>query len=109
MSFPAVTAKTKKTRKWLWISVAALAAAQIYFVRELLAAMIIFSAVFVIGAIVALVIYFVDRASQKTVQWAEPQTTRAAQAAAHAARNAMNRAEEFSKKQLHRQRSETAR
>lgn len=109
MTFPAVTAKAKKTRKWLWISLAGFVAVQIYFVRELVAAMIIFSAVFVIGAVVALVIYLVDRASQKTVQWAEPQTARAAQAAAHAARNAMIRAEEFSKKQLHRQRSETAR
>ena len=108
MTFPAVTARTKKARKWLWISLAALAAAQIYFVRELLAAMIIFSAVFVLGAVAALVIYLVDRASQKTVQWAEPQTARAAQAAAHAARNAMSQAEEFSKRQLRRQRSETA-
>lgn len=109
MTFPAVTAKTKKARKWLWIALAAFAAIQIYFVRELLAAMVIFSAVFVIGAVAAMVIYLVDRASQRTVQWAEPQTARAAQAAAHAAHHAMIRAEEFSKKQLHRQRSETAR
>ena len=108
MTYPAVTAKTKKARKWLWIGLAALVALQIYFVQELVAAMIIFSVIFVIGAIAALVIYLVDRAGQKTVQWAEPQTAKAAQVAAHAARNALNRAEEFSKKQLHRQRSETA-
>jgi hypothetical protein len=66
--------------------------------------MIIFSAVFAVGAIAALVIYVVDRAGQKTVEWAEPQTVRAA----HAARKAIIRAEELSKKQLHRPRSETA-
>ena len=104
MTFPAVSPKTKKARKWLWIGLAAFAAVQIYFVQELLAAMIIFSVIFVIGTVAALVIYVVDRAGQKTVKWAEPQTARAAQAA----RKAIIRAEELSKKQLHRQRSQTA-
>ena len=104
MTYPAVAANTKKARKWPWIGLAAFAAVQIYFVQELVAAMIIFSAVFAVGAIAALVIYVVDRAGQKTVEWAEPQTVRAAQAA----RKAIIRAEELSKKQLHRPRSETA-
>ena len=96
---------TKKARKWLWIGLAALAALQIYFVQELMAALFLFSVGFVIIAVAALVIYLFDRASRRTMEWAEPQTLRAA----HAARKALARAEELSKKQLHRPRSETAR
>lgn len=95
---------TKKTRKWLWISLAALAALQVYFVQELMAALFLFSVGFVIIAIAALVIYLFDRASQRTMDWAEPQTLRAARIA----RRALARAEEVRRKQLHRQRSETA-
>ena len=96
---------TKKARKWLWISLAAVAALQIYFVQELMAAMVLFSVVFAIVAVAAFLLYLFDRASQRTLAWAEPQTKRAARVA----RRALARAEEVSKKQLHRLRSETAR
>lgn len=105
MTLPEVKANAKKARKWLWIGLAAFAALQIYLVRELVAAMVLFSIMFVVVAIAALVIYLFDRAGQRTLEWAEPQTARAAQAA----RKALQRAEELSKKQLHRQRSQTAR
>jgi sensor histidine kinase regulating citrate/malate metabolism len=95
---------TKKARKWLWISLAALAALQVYFVQELMAALFLFSVGFVIIAVAALAIYLFDRAGQRTMDWAEPQTMRAARIA----RRALARAEEVRKKQLHRQRSETA-
>jgi sensor histidine kinase regulating citrate/malate metabolism len=95
---------TKKARKWLWISLAALAALQVYFVQELMAALFLFSVGFVIIAVAALVIYLFDRASQRTMDWAEPQTLRAGRIA----RRALARAEEVRRKQLHRQRSETA-
>jgi len=96
---------TKKARKWLWISLAALAAVQIYFVQELMAALVLFSVFFTVVAAAALLIYLFDRAGQRTMDWAEPQTLRAARLA----RRAWTRAEEVSKKQLHRLRSETAR
>jgi uncharacterized membrane protein YraQ (UPF0718 family) len=105
MTFPEVKANAKKARKWLWIGLAAFAALQVYLVQELLAAMLLFSLIFVVVAIAALVIYLFDRAGQRTMEWAEPQTVRAA----HAARKALDRAEEFSKKQLHRQRSQPVR
>jgi fatty acid desaturase len=104
VTLPEVKVKAKKARKWLWIGLAALAALQIYLVQELLAAMVIFSVLFAVIAIVALVIYLVERAGEQTLKWAEPQTHKAAEAA----RKALVRAEEISKKQLHRQRSETA-
>ena len=96
---------TKKARKWLWIGLAAFVAAQVYFVQELVAALLLFSVVFAIVGAAVLFLYLFDRAGQRTVAWAEPQTLRAARLA----RRALARAEEVSKKQLHRQRSETAR
>jgi hypothetical protein len=105
VTLPAVKVKAKKARKWLWIGLAAFAALQVYLVRELLAAMVLFSVLFVVVAVAALAIYLIERAGERTMDWAEPQTLKAAQAA----RKALARAEELSKKQLHRQRSETAR
>jgi 1,4-dihydroxy-2-naphthoate octaprenyltransferase len=96
---------TKKARKWLWITLGAAAALQVYFVRELMAALFLFSVVFVIVAVAALVFYLFDQVSLWTMDWAEPQTLRAARLA----RKAFTRAEEVSKKQLHRLRSEIAR
>ena len=103
MSLPEVNAK--KARKWLWIGLASLAALQVYFVRELMVALALFSVLFAVVATVVLLVYLFDRASQRTLAWAEPKTLRAARLA----RQALGRAEEVSKKQLHRLRSETAR
>jgi hypothetical protein len=87
----------RKARKWLWIALGAFVALQIYFVRELLVAFILFTGIFVICAIVALVLYLVDRASRWGLGLAGLQAKRAFVAA-----------EEISKKQLRRPRSETA-
>ena len=87
----------RKARKWLWIGLAAFVALQIYFVRELLAALILFTGVFIVCALVALVFYLVDRASRWGLGLAENQAKRALVAA-----------EEISKKQLRRPRSEPA-
>jgi hypothetical protein len=87
----------KKARKWMWLALAAFVALQIYFVQEMLAALILFTGVFVIFAIVALVLYLVDRAGQWGLGWA-----------GHQARRGLNAAEDISKKQLRRPRSETA-
>ena len=73
MTLPAVKkVNTKKTRKWLWIGLAAFAALQIYLVQELLAAMLLFSVLFAVVAVVALMIYLFDRAGQRTMKLAEP-------------------------------------
>ncbi|MBZ5642405.1 MAG: hypothetical protein LAO19_06575 [Acidobacteriia bacterium] len=87
----------KKARKWMWVGLAAFVALQIYFVQEMLAALILFTGVFVIFALVALVLYLVDRAGQWGLGWAGNQ-----------ARRGMALAEDLSKKQLRRPRSETA-
>src|SRR5579863_4755347 len=54
-----------KAGKWLWIGLAALAAIQLYFVRELLAALLLFTILFAIVAFVAVVLYVIDQAGQR--------------------------------------------
>jgi hypothetical protein len=87
----------KKARKWMWVGLAAFVALQIYFVQEMLAALILFTGVFVLFAIVALVLYVIDRAGQWGLGWA-----------GHQARRGLTVAEDISKKQIRRPRSETA-
>jgi hypothetical protein len=74
----------KKIPKWVWIS---------------LAALFIFAVLFGFGAVIAFILFLFDQASQKTVEWAEPQAKRAA----HAARRGVaHLEEEISKKLPHR-------
>jgi len=87
----------RKARKWLGIAVVAIVALQIYFVQEMIAALILFTGVFLVCAAIALVLYLVDRAGRWGLGMAEQQAKRAFVAA-----------EEISKKQLRRPRSEPA-
>ena len=81
----------------MWLGLAAFVALQIYFVQEMLAALVLFTGVFVVVAFIALVLYLVDRAGQWGLGWAGNQ-----------ARRGLAVAEDLSKKQLRRPRSETA-
>jgi hypothetical protein len=85
----------RKARKWLWIALGVFAALQIYFVRELLAALMLFTGIFIVCAVLALVLYLVERASRWGLS-----------AAGHQAKRAITAAEDISKKQLRRPRSE---
>jgi hypothetical protein len=58
-------------RKWIWIGLAAVPAIRIYYVQEMIAALIIFSVLFVGAATVVLIVFLVDSASQQIVVWAE--------------------------------------
>jgi hypothetical protein len=87
----------RKARKWLWIALGALVALQVYFVQEMVVALMLFTGIFIVCAIVALVLYLVDRASRWGLGLAGTQAKRALVAA-----------EEISKKQLRRPRSEPA-
>ena len=51
------------SKRWLWISLAAVPAIRLYYVREMIAALIMFSVLFVGVATVVLVIFLLDRAS----------------------------------------------
>jgi hypothetical protein len=94
----------KKARKWMWAGLAAFVALQVYFVQEMLAALMLFTGVFVIFAIVALAIYLLDRAGQWSLGWAGERV----RPAILLARRGLTLAEDLSKKPFRRPRSETA-
>ena len=94
----------KKARKWMWVGLAAFVALQIYFVQEMLAALMLFTGVFAVIAIVALILYLVDRAGQWSIGWAGQR----ARPAILLARRGLALAEDLSKKPFRRPRSETA-
>jgi hypothetical protein len=101
----------KKARKWMWIGLAAIVAVQAYFVQELLAALLLFSAIFAVLAAVGLVLFLLDRASQRTLSWAESLAEPPAKHALALAHRAWVAADlsSVSKKLHHRPHSETAR
>jgi len=88
----------------MWVGLAAFVALQIYFVQEMLAALMLFTGVFAVIAIVALILYLVDRAGQWSIGWAGQR----ARPAFQLARRGLALAEDLSKKPFRRPRSETA-
>ncbi len=70
-----------KSKKWLWFGLAALAAMQLYYVQEMIAALVLFSILFVVAVIVAAVVLTLDWASQNAVAWAEPRVIHAGKSA----------------------------
>ena len=61
----------RKLWKWMCFGIVALAASRLYYVQELVAALIIFSIVFSFLAVFTLFLLFLDRASLRTLAWAE--------------------------------------
>lgn len=106
-SFKWVGAKLgeRKTRKWLLIGLAALVAVQVYYVQEMLAALLLFSVAFALIGGAVLLVYLLDRGSQRALAWAGPHAVRAARAT----RRGWAVLEEVSKKPLHRLRSQIVR
>ena len=88
----------------MWVGLGAFVALQIYFVQEMLAALLLFTGAFVLLAIVALALYLVDQAGQWSLGWAGER----ARPALQLARRGWTAAEELSKKPFRRPRSETA-
>ncbi len=95
----------KKARKWMWIGLAVIVALQIYYIQEMLAALLLFTCAFLIAAILALVFYLVDSAGEWSLVWAGKHSRPAIQIA----RRGLVAVEEISKKQLHRPRSDPVR
>jgi hypothetical protein len=95
----------KKARKWMWAALLIFVALQVYFVQEMLAALILFTVIFAIFAAIALALYLADRAGQWSLGWASEHTSPAWQWT----RRAWHAVEAVSKKQIRRLRSEPAR
>ena len=79
VSFSQVAEKLSRrgTRKWIGLGFVAIAATRIYYVQEMIAALIIFSVLFLGLAAVVLIIFFLDRASESIATWAAPVVARA--------------------------------
>jgi hypothetical protein len=86
--------RSKAWRVWIWLAVAVFLIFQVYYVREMLAVLVIFAGLFFVVAIIAAIIYAVGRAGESTITAAEPM-----------ARRGMELAEEVSKKTFRRPRS----
>ncbi len=97
--------KEGKARKWVLLGLVGFLALQIYFVQEMLALLMLFTGFFVVVALLALILYSVDRAGQWGLGWAGQR----ARPVAQLARRGWAAAEDISKKSFHRPRSETAR
>ena len=61
----------EKARKWMWIGLAAVAALQFYYVREMIAAFVILGVVFAVLAGAGLLVFLVDRAGERSPSWVE--------------------------------------
>ncbi len=88
----------------MWIFLAALVALQIYFVRELLAALFLFTLGFSALAGVALLFFLFERAGHRSMAWVEPRT----RGVGVLARRGLGLLEDLSKKPFRRPRSEPA-
>jgi len=94
----------KKARRWMWIGLGVFVALQMYFVQEMLAALALFTGVFVVLAMIALVLYLIDRAGQWSLGWASEH----ARPVYDFSRRVWALAEDVSRKLLRRPRSEPA-
>jgi hypothetical protein len=65
------SAPEKKARKWMWIGLAVVAALQLYYVQEMIAAFAVLGVVFALIAGAGMLVFLVDRASGRTLTWAE--------------------------------------
>lgn len=95
-------------RKFAWaaaFSLLGLFALRVYFVQELVAALILFALVFAAIALVALGLYLLDSAGQWSFRW----MGRHSRWPLHLLKRGWTLAGEFSKKQFHRPRSAPAR
>ena len=64
----------KKVRKWMWIGLASVVALQFYYVQEMIAAFVVLGVLFALVAGAGLLVFLVDRASERTLSWAETST-----------------------------------
>jgi hypothetical protein len=92
-------------RKWLWMFLGALVALQLYFVRELLAALFLFTLAFAVLACLVLVLFLIEQAGQLSLAWVEPRTR---SVVPKLRERALGLLEDLSKKPFRRPRSQPA-
>lgn len=92
-------------KKWLWLLVCLVLALQVYLVRELLAALLVFTVLFAMVGAIALLYFVAREASHRGFAWLQPHL----RTAAVVTRRGFSAVEEISKKPFRRPRSEPAR
>lgn len=95
---------SKRLKKWIWAAGAVVIALNIYFVRELFAAEILFGLLIGTLLLVIFVLYAVQQVGQLSLEFARP----LARAVAQTALRGWLFVEEFSRKPFRRPRSESA-
>jgi hypothetical protein len=68
--------KLARSWKWILIEFAAMPAIRLYYIQEMIAALIIFSVLFVGISMVVLILFLLDHASQQIVVWSELRVAR---------------------------------
>lgn len=94
-----------RIKKWMWIVLAGVVALQIYFIRALLAAELLFGLLFGLGLLLAFLIFLAEEIGEWSMEWARP---RAREFATIAWRR-LAQLEAFSKKSFRHLRSESVR
>jgi hypothetical protein len=94
--------KRKHLQKWLWGGLWALLAIQFYYVREMLAALVIFSIIFAVVGFIVLILFVLDRGIRRTLALTDPFTAPVTSRVAKSARHMWSLAEETGRKLLHR-------
>ena len=94
-------AKQQRISRALWWAIAAAFIFQMYFVRELLAAELLFGAAFAVLFLIGFVIYMLGRAGERGFGWAESRTRALA-------RRGMGALDEISRRTFRHPRSESA-
>jgi hypothetical protein len=94
--------RNSKVQFGFWIGAIALAALQLYFVRQMLALLIIFAAFFFVAAGIVLALYLIHQVGQVILERTEPHVL----LMARASRRGLGAVGELSKKQFRRQNSE---
>ena len=97
--------RIRRIPKWVWWSVAAAIALNIYFFQELVAAELLFGIVFGAFLLIVMTIYVISEAGDRGLGWVEANR----KAFGVTARRQWERVEAVSKKTFHRPHSESAR
>jgi hypothetical protein len=71
ISFRRLSELVRTNKKWIWIGLATVPAIRLYYVQEMIAALIMFSVLFVGVLTLVLTIFLLDRAGQQIIVWAE--------------------------------------
>lgn len=102
--FPIEPARKQKLNRAIWWALGIIFVLQLYFVRELLAAELLFGMLFAVLFTIGFVIYMIGRAGERSFGWAESGT----RALAHSTRRGLSAVQEISRRTFRHLRSESA-